>query len=175
MYLSSCTVAKSCPPLQPHGLQHVRLPCPSLSLEFAQTQVHWVNDAIQPSHPLVPLSRLKSFPPSGSFPVGWLFASGSQSIGASASASVLPMNIQDYFPWGLTGLIFLLSKGLSRVFSSLHSLKASILRCSDFFMIQLSHLYMTTGKTIALTIQTFVDKVMSLLFNTLFSFNTLSY
>ena len=97
-----------------------------------------------------------------------LFASGSQSIGASAP--VLPMNIQDYFPLGLTGLIFLLSKGLSRVFSSLQSSKASVLRCSAFFMIQLSYLYMTTGKTTALSIQTFVDKVMSLLFNTLFRF-----
>ena len=130
MYLSNCTVAKSCPTLQPHGLQHVRLPCPSPSLEFAQTHVHWVNDAIQPSHPLVPLSPLKYFPPSGSFPVGWIFASGSQSIGASASASVLPVNIQDYFPWGLTGLIFLLSKGLSSLLQPLQfkSINSSVLR-----------------------------------------------
>ena len=77
-----------------------------------------------------------------------------QSTEASASASVLPMNIQGWFPLGLTGLIFLQSKGLSRVFSSttIHSSKASILQRSVFFTVQFSHLYMTTGKTIALTI-----------------------
>ena len=93
------------------------------------------------------------------------FKSGDQSIGASASASVFPMNIQDLFPLGWTAWIFLQSKGLSRIFSN--SLKASILQCSAFFMVQLSHPYMTTGKTTALTIQTFVGKVMSLLFNML--------
>ena len=93
-----------------------------------------------------------------------LFASDGQSIGVSASASVLLMNIQDWFPLELTGLISLQSKGLSRVFSSS---KASILQCSAFFMVQLSHLYVTTRKTIALIIWTIVSKVMSLLFNTL--------
>ena len=108
------------------------------------------------------------FPASGSFPISLLFASGSQSIGASAS--VLPMKdlrnqIQGWFPLGLIALIFLLSKGLSRVFSSTtHSLKSSILWHSAFFLVQFSHPYMTTGKTIALTIWTFVSKVMSLLF-----------
>ena len=87
-------------------------------------------------------------------------------IGALASASVLPMNIQDWFPLGLTGLVSLLSEGLSRVFSN-HSSKASVLWHSAFFIVQLSHPYMTTGKTIALTKQTFVGKVMSLLFNML--------
>ena len=92
-----------------------------------------------------------------------LFTSGGQNIGASAS--VLPMNIQDWFPLVLTGFISLQSKGLSRVFSSttVHS-KASVLWRSAFFMVQLSYRYMTTGKTIALTIQTFVGKAMSLLF-----------
>ena len=81
-----------------------------------QTHVHWVSDAIQPSHPLSSLpSCLQFFPASGSFLMSWLFPLGGQSVGASASA--LPMNIQDWFPLGLTGLIFL-SKGLSRVFSS---------------------------------------------------------
>ena len=94
------------------------------------------------------------------------FTSGGQSIGASASASVLPMNIQDCFPLGLTDLISLLSKGLSRVFSK-HSSKASILQCSAFFIVQLSQPYMTIGKTIALTRQALVSKVMSLLFNML--------
>ena len=88
--------------------------------EFAQIHVHWVNDTIRPCQSsVVPFSSCpQSFPAWGSFPMSWLFASGGQSIGASASASVLPMNIQGWFPLGLTGLIFLLSKGLSRVFSS---------------------------------------------------------
>ena len=123
--------------------------------------VHWVDDATQPSHPVVPFfSCPQSFPASGSF------TPGGKSIGASAS--VLPMNIQDWFPLALTGLISLQSKGLSRVFSST-SLKASILWHSAFFMVQIC---MTTGKTIALTIQTFVCKVMSLLFNILPRFVT---
>jgi len=84
--------------------------------KVAETEVHWVDDAIQPLYPLSPPScpALKSFP--GSFPMSWLLTSGGQSIGASASA--LPMNTQVWFPLGLTGLISLLSKGLSRVFSS---------------------------------------------------------
>ena len=81
----------------------------------------------------------------------------------SALASVLPMNIQDSFILGLTGLISLLSMGLLRVFSS-HSSKASVLQCPAFFMVQLSHLYMIIGKTTALTTRTFVGKVTSLLF-----------
>ena len=94
-----------------------------------------------------------------------LFASGGQSIGASAS--VLPMNIQDWFPLGWTGWIYLQSKGLSRVFSNHHSSKASVLWHSAFFIVQLSHPYMTTGKTKALTRWTFVTNGMSLLFNML--------
>ena len=88
-------------------------------LEFTQTHVHLVGDAIQPSHPLSsPFSScLQSFSASGSFPVSRLFTSGSQSIGASASASVLPMNM-DWFPLRWTGWISLPSKGLSRVFSN---------------------------------------------------------
>ena len=87
-------------------------------LEFAQTYVHWVSDAIQPSHLLWSTSSpaLNLSQPQSLF-LCWLFASGGQSIGASASASDLPMNIQGWFSLGLTGLI-LLSKGLSRVFSS---------------------------------------------------------
>ena len=87
--------------------------------EFIQTHVHWVGDAIQPFHPLFPFSSsLQSFPASGSFPMSQFFASGGQSIGVSASASVLPMNIQDWFPSGWTGWISLQSKGLSGVFSN---------------------------------------------------------
>ena len=93
------------------------------------------------------------------------YASGGQSIGVSASTSVLPGQIQDWFPLRWTGWISLLSKGLLRDFSN--SSKASILWPSAFFTVQLSHAYMTTGKTIALMRQTFVGKVMSLLFNML--------
>ena len=97
-----------------------------------------------------------------------LFISGGQSTGASASASVLPMTIQGWFHLGLTSLISLLSKGLSRVCSSttVHQFfSAQPSLCSNYH-----HVYRTTGKTIALTIQTFVSKVMSLLFNTLSRF-----
>ena len=114
-----------------------------------------------------PFFCLQSFPASGSFPMDWLFASGSQSIGVSAS--LRPMSIQDWFPLGLTGWISLQSKGLSRVFQH-HRWKALILQHSAFFMVQLSHSYMITENTIGLTRQTFVGKVMSLLFNTLSRF-----
>ena len=130
--------------------------------EFAQTHVHWVGDAIQPSHPLSSLSPPAfSLSQHRSFPVSHLFTSGGQNIEASASASIL-INIQGWFPLGLTVLI-LQSKSLLQH----HSLKASILWHSAFFMVQLSHLYVTTGKTIALTLWTFVGNVMSLLFITL--------
>ena len=125
----------------------------------------WCNPTIFSS--IVPFSScLQSSPASGSFPMSQFFASGGQSIGVSASGSVLPMNIQDWFPLGRTGWISLQSKGLSRVFWH-HSSKALILWHPAFFMVKLSHPYMTTGKTIALTRWTFVGKVMSLLFNVL--------
>ena len=107
--------------LQPHRLQHTRLPCWSPNPELAQTQVHQVGDAIHPtiSSSAIPFSScLQSFPASGSFPVNQFFVSGGQSIGASASASVLPVNIQDCFPLGLSGLISLQARGLVRVFSN---------------------------------------------------------
>ena len=103
--------------------------------EFAQIHVLWIDDAIQSSHPLFS-SCLQSFPASGSFPMSQFFASGGQSIGASAS--VIPMNIQGWCSLGLTGSISLRSKGLSRVFQH-HSLKTSIVWCSAFFMVELSH------------------------------------
>ena len=88
-------------------------------LEFTQTHVHWVGDAIQPSHPVVPFSSCpQSFRASESFPMSQLFTSGGQSIGVSASTSVLPMNNQDWSPLGWTGWISLQSKGLSGVFSN---------------------------------------------------------
>ena len=96
-------------------------------------------------------------------------------IGASASATILPVNIQGWLPLGLTVLISLLSRGLSKVFSSTRNSKASILQCSVFFLVQLSHPYMTTGKTIALTKWAFVGKVMSLAFNMLSRFVIIFY
>ena len=115
-------------------------------------------ESVMPSNHLVLVvpffSCLQSFPASGSFLMNWLFASGGQSTEASTSASVLPLNIQGRFPLGLTGLISLLFKGLSRV-----SFITTVRKHQFFFMVQLSHLYMTTRKTIALTIQTFVGQV----------------
>ena len=157
--------------LQPHELQHARLPCPSPSLRACSNSYPlspWCHPTISSS--VTPFSSCpQSYPASGSFPISQLFSLGGQSIGASASASVLPMNIQDWFSLGFTGLISLQSKGLSRVFSN-HSSKASILRHSVFLMVQLSLPYMTTGKTIALTIWTFGGKLMALLFSTLSRF-----
>ena len=158
--------------LWPHGLKHASPPCPSPTpgvYSNSHPLSRWCHPTISSSG--VPFSScLQSFPASGAFQMSQHFASGGQSIGVSTSASILPVNIQDWFPLGLTGLIFLQSKGLSRVFSNTHSSKASIIWCSAFFTVQLSHPYMTTGKTIALTRWTFVNKIMSLLFNTLSRF-----
>ena len=115
-----CSVAQSCLTLcDPMGCIMPGFPVLHHLPELAQTHAHWVCDAIQPSHSLVPFSScLQSFPASGSFPMSWLFRSGSQSTGVSTLASVLPMNVQGWFPLRLTGLLSLLSKQLSRVFSS---------------------------------------------------------
>ena len=106
--------------LQPHGLQHTRLPSPSPSPGVCSNPYplsRWCHPTISPS--VIPFSScLQFFPASGSFPMSQLFTSGSQSSGELASASVLPMNIQDLFPLGWTGWISLQSKGLSRVFSN---------------------------------------------------------
>ena len=125
----------------------------------------WCHPAISSS--VIPFSHLQSFPASGSFPVSQFFASDDQSIGASASASVLPMNRMDWLDLlAVQGTL----KSLLQHHSSKASIlkkkkkqnpKASILRCSAFFIVQLTHPYMTTGKTIALTRWTFVSKVMS--------------
>ena len=143
----------------------------SLSFTISQSLLklmslsQWWHPTISSS--VLPFSScLQSFPASGSFLMSLLFTSGGESIGASASASVLPMNIQGLFPLGWTGWISLQSKGLSRVFSN------STVRKHQFFGAQASlwsnsHIHMTIRKTIALTIQTFVGKVMSLLFNML--------
>ena len=116
-------------------------------------------------HPLLLLPSI--FPSSRVFQMSQFFASGGQSIGVSTSTLVLPMNTQDWSPLGWTGWISLQSKGLSKVFSNTTSSKVSILRRSAFFIVQIAHPYMTTGKTIALMRQTFVGKVMSLFFNML--------
>ena len=102
--------------------------------EFTQTHVHQVGDAIQPSHPLSSpfSSHLQSFPASVSFQISQFFASGGQSIGVSASTSVLPMNTQDWSPQGWAGWISLQSKGLSRVFSN------TTVQKHQFFSAQLS-------------------------------------
>ena len=161
---------KSCPTLcDPMNHSTPDLPVHHQFPEFTQTHVHWIGDAIQPSHPLSSPSPPALNLSSGSFPVSQLFASCGQSIGVSASASVLPMNTQDWSPLGWTGWISLQSKGLSRVFSNATVQKHQFI-CSlhsTFFIVQLLHPYMTTGKTITLTRRTFVDKVMSLLFNML--------
>ena len=154
--------------LQPHGLQHARPPCPSPTPRVYSDSCppsQWCHPAL--SSPVVPFSsRLRSSPASGSFQMSQLFTLGGQSIGVSTSILVLPMNIQDWSPLGWTGCISIQAKGLSSLLQH-HSSKASILLHSAFFIVQLSHLYMTTGKTIVLTRQTFVGKVMSLLFNML--------
>ena len=106
------------------------------------------------------------FPASGSFPMSQFFIPGGQNIGASVSASVLPMNIQDWLPLGMTSLISLQSKRLSESYPTLQYKSINSSR-SAFLIVQLSHPYMTTGKTIPLTRRTFVGKVTSLLFNML--------
>ena len=101
------SLAHSCPTLWCHGLQHTRLPCPSPAPRiYSNSLSQWCHTTI--SSPVIPFSScLQSCPASGSFQMSQFFASGGQSIGASASASVLPMNIQDWFPLGWTGWISL--------------------------------------------------------------------
>ena len=147
--------------LQPHGLQQARPPYPSPTPRVYSNSCPlswWCHPTISSS--VVPFfSHLQSFPAPGSFPMSQFFTGGGQSIGVSASASVLPMNIPDLFPLGWTGWISLLSKGLSRVFSNTTFQKHQFFSI-QLSLVQLSHPYMTTGKTIALTRQTFVDKIM---------------
>ena len=118
--VTCCSVAQLCLTLcNPMDCSTPGFPVLHYLPEFAQTHIHWVSDAIQPFHPLLPSSPHLFNPSQHQYcPMTWLFASDGQSFGASASASILPLNIQDGFPLGLTGLIFLLSKGLARVSSS---------------------------------------------------------
>ena len=129
-----CSVTQSCQTLLPHGLQHARPPCPSPCPGVCSNSCpssQWCYPTISSS--VTPFSSCpQSFPASRSFPVSWLFPSGGQSIGASASASALPMNTQGWFPLGCTGLISLQPKRLSRAFSSTTSQK------HQFFSTQVS-------------------------------------
>ena len=156
--------------LQPHGLQHARLPC-LLPTPGACSNSCPSSRCCRPtisSSVVLFSSHLQSFPASWYFQMSQLLTSGGQRIGVSASASVIPMNIQDWFPLGWAGWISLQSNRPSRVFSN------TTVQKHQLFSAQLSlwsnsHPYMTTGKTIALTRQTFVSKVIkkSLLFNML--------
>ena len=157
--------------LWPHGWQHGRLCCPSPTpgaCSNSSPLSWWCYPAI--SSAVIPFfSGLQSFSASESFPMSQFVTSCGQSIRVSASASVLPMNTQDWFPLGLTGWIPLQSKGLSRVFSNTTVPKHQFF-CIQPSLLSNSHIHMTAGKIIALTRQTFVDKVMALLFSMLFRF-----
>ena len=142
------------------------LPVHHQFLELAQTHVHWVSDTIQPSNPCYPLLLLSSI-----FPSTRVFSNESVlcikwTKNWSLSFSISPSNEHlGLISFRIDWLDFLAVQGTLKSFLQHHSSKASILQCSAFFMIQLSHPYMATGKTIALTRWTFVGKVMSLLFN----------
>ena len=157
---------------RPHEPQHTRPPCPSPTPRVYSNSCplsQWCHPTISSS--VVPLSsHLQSFLGSRSFPISQLFASGDQSIGASTLATVLPMNIQSWFPLGLTGLISFAVQETLKGLLQHHSLKASILWQPAFLIVQLSQPYVNTGETIALTIWTFVSKVMTLIFNILSRF-----
>ena len=155
--------------LWPHGLKHIRFPCPSISPRVCSNScplTQWCHPIISSS--VVPFSScLQSFQASGSFPMSLFFPSGGPNIGVSASASVPPMNTQDWSTLGWTGWISLQSKGLSRVFNT-------TVQKHQFIGPQLSsqsnshiHKWLLEKPSIALTIWTFVGKVMSLLFNML--------
>ena len=166
------SVVQSCLTLQIHELQHARLPCLSPSSpELTQTHVHWVGDAIQPSYPLSspPLPAFNLSQHQGLFK--WVSSSHqvAKVLGVSASALVLPMNIQDWVPLGLTGLISFQSKGLLKESSPTPQFKSTIsLALSFLYSPTLTSIHDYTVKTIALTRWTFGDKVISLLFNMLY-------
>ena len=155
-------------------LQHARLPCPLPCLRVCSNSCP-LNWWCHPTHLILCRSLLllpSIFHSIRSLPVSRLFTSGSQSIGASASASVLPMNIHGWFPLGLTGFISLLSKGLSGVFSTTTVWKHQFFGTQPSLWSNSHICYMTTGKTIALIIWTFVGKVMFSLYNKLSRFVT---
>ena len=153
--------------LRPHELQHARPPCPPPTPGVYPNSCPlswWCYPTISSS--VIPFSSCpQSFPSSGFFQMSQFFTSDGQTIGVLTSTSVLPMNTQDWFPLGWLDLLAV--QGTLKSLLQHHSSKASILQQSLLFICQLSHPYMTTGKTLALTRQTFVEKVMSLLFNML--------
>ena len=169
----SCSVVSDS--LWPHGLQHARLPCPwptpgacSNSCPLSQ----WCHPTI--SFSVVPFSCLQSFSASQFFPMSQFFASDGPGIGTSASASVLPNEYSGLISFRMDWLDLLAAQGtLNKCLLLHHSSKASVLQHSAFFMVQPSHPYITTGKTITLTRRTFVGKVMSA-FNMLFRWRSLS-
>ena len=152
--------------LQPHGLQHIRLPCSSLSpggYSDLGPLSQWRHSVISSS--LVPFSSCpQSFPASESFPMSWLFASGDQSFSCSISLS---NKYSGLISFRIDWFDLLAVQGTLKSLFQHHSSKTPVLLHSAFFMVCLSHPYMTTGKTIVLTRQTFVSKVISLLFNML--------
>ena len=155
-----------------HGMQHARPPCPLQTPGVHSNSSplsRWCHPAFSSS--VVPFSfRLQSFPAVGSFPVSQFFASGSQSIGVF-SFSISPSNeYSGLISFRMDWLGLLAAQGTLKSLLQHHNSKASSLQCSAFFIIQLSHPYMTTGKTIALTRWTFVGKTMTLLFNMLSRF-----
>ena len=144
------SVAQLCQTLQPHELQHARPPCPSPTPRVhsdSHPSSLWCHPAISSS--VVPFSCPQSLPASESFPRSQLFTWGGQSTGVSASTSVLPMNTQELISFRMDWLDLLAVQGSLKSLLQQHSSKASILRHSAFFTVQLSHPYMTTGKTIA--------------------------
>ena len=161
------SVAQLCLTLVPHGLQHARLRCPSPTPgDYSNScpSCQWCHPTI--SYSVIPFSsHLESFPASRCFPMSWFFASGKY---WSFSFSISPSNeYPGLISLRMDWLDLLAAQGTLKSLLQHHSSKASILRRSAFFIVQLSHSYMTTGKTIALTRWTFAGKVMSLLYNIL--------
>ena len=175
-YCCYCSVAQLCLSLQPHELQHARLPCPSL---FPRACLNSC-PLSQRCHPTIssPVTLFSSCLNLSQHQGLFQWIGSSHQVPKVLELQLQPQSFQwmnigliikGWFPLGLTGLISLLSKGLSSLLQH-HCSKASVLWCSTFFMVQLSHPHITTGKTIASTRQTFVGKVICLLFNMLSRF-----
>ena len=160
------SVAQLCLTLQPQGLSHARLPCPSPSSKACSNSYplsQWCYPTILSS--VIPFSCLQSFPASGSFLMNWLFSSGSQSFIISPSSEYSGL-----ISFGTDWFNLLAVQGTLQSLLQHHCSKASVFQHSALFMVQISHPYMTTGKTIVLSVWIFVSKVMSLLFNNLSRF-----
>ena len=156
------------PTLWSHGLQHTRLPCPSYLLEFTQTHVHWLSDAIQPSHLLSPSSLALNLSQNL-----FQWVSSSHQVAKALELQLQHQSFQEYLgliSFRMDWFDLLAVQGTLKSLLQHHSWKALILWCSAFFMVQFSHLCMTTARATALTIWSFVGKVISLLLNTLSRF-----